>query len=142
MSEVEIVEDNDDVVFLEAQSTELDVRIKKLSQHVNARQLQLQNLKKQWRELAVQENLLKTALSDKTFRLEFMLATTKPWYWVVLVVIAAICLMGAVANKGWWFLVPINWVAFLLVWRTLYVKNNVPSLLFAVLINAYTLILS
>lgn len=138
MSEVE----EDEVVFLEAQEAELDAQIKKLNQHVRARQVQAQQLKQQWRELSGQVDLLKDALSDKTLRLEIMLATTKPWYWVVLVVVAAICLMGAVANKGWWFLVPINWIAFLLVWRTLYVKNNVPSLLIAILINAYTLILS
>ncbi len=138
MSDVE----EDEITLLDAQSTELDVRIKKMTQNVRARQHQIRQLQEQWRDLTARADMFKDALSDKTFRLEVMMATTKPWYWVILVFVAAICLMGAVASKSWWFLVPINWIAFLLVWRTLYVKHNVPSLLVAVLINAYTLVLS
>ncbi len=79
-------------------------------------------------------NIYRGSVGDKVFHLEVMLHRTKPWYWIIMIAITAVCLMGNISS-GRWMLVPINWLAFLCVWRTLYVANNGAALLFAILVS-------
>jgi hypothetical protein len=115
-----------------------DVLLHDLITHVRGKQKELDQLKRKSRDLDKQIQFMRVVVEDKLFRREVTMAATKPWYWKVLVLVTVTCLMGVISGKRWFVLVPLNWVSFLLVWRMLYLEINLPALVFALLVSAFT----
>lgn len=133
VEEIPALEEEDDEALVEEEEEDVygEAAEQALRKSLREKKLLFSKLKNQISTVHLGNKLMSLDLEQARIK------TVSIWFYI-LIIPAIVCTLGS-WTKGSYFFTGINWFAFLLVWRSLYVKNNHAWFFIASLIMAYTI---